>query len=173
MPTLNPSNNFDHLLQIVSGGNTPHDLQLRGAKPGNGVTFNRGALLSRNNTTGLLQLGCPTGKEMPLWSMHASVDFDAFHDDGSLDAPGAPALLPATGGYELFTSEYVAGSYTYNDILTAATSTNAGKVTEAGANYNDTIVVGHVSRGVQTDYNGTSVLYFWTNFIPAVAISGS
>jgi len=173
MPTLNPANNFDHLLQIVSGGNTPHDLELRGATPGTGVTFNRGALLSRNNSTGLLQLGCPTGKEMPLFSKHASVDFDAFHDDGSFDPPNAPALLPGIGAYEIFTSEYVSGSYTYNDVLTAGTSSNAGKVTEAGANYNDTIVVGHVSRGVQADYNGVNVLYFWTNFMPAVAISGS
>jgi hypothetical protein len=164
MGTLVPAQNYDHVLNIVSGSNGMHDLQFVAA-PASGQTFYRGSLVTLNSVGQLIK-GITTQHDMPMWAINATGDFDVESDIGNVSG-GNVGCFVATGGYEIFTTEFVAGTYAPNTMLTAATSGNAGKVTAAAATYSDTVVVGCVSRGTSTGIYDQSLLYFWPMFMPA------
>jgi hypothetical protein len=166
MGTLNPAQNYTHVVNVVSGSNGMHDLQFTAAFAA-GQTFYRGSLVTVNSAGALIK-GVTTNHDMPMWAINATGDFDVDGDVGNV-AGGNVGCWVATGGYELFTTEFVAGSYAPNTMLTAGTSSNAGKVTAAAATYSDAVVVGCVSRGTTTSIYDQSVLYFWPMFIPAVS----
>jgi hypothetical protein len=192
--TMLPSQYWDHMIQCVSGnGNTMHALQ-RQAKPASGQTIYRGALVSLNSD-GEFQNGLASATAMPMWAINASDDYDT--GGGSMEVGntttfgGQMGAYVATGGYELFTTEYVSGqTYTFNTQLTNGTATNVGKVTPASSPANDSAVVGVVSREVTSfsEYQksttattsatstapaigGTQVLYFWPVYLPAITVT--
>ena len=165
MGTLTPDQKYDHVVNVVSGSNGMHDLQYVAA-PNTGQTYKRGALLTLNSS-GKFIAGTTTDHDMPMWAINAALDFDVNGDVGNV-AGGNVGAWVATGGYEIFTTEFVAGTYAPNTLLRAATAGNAGKVTAAATNYNDNLVVGCVSRGTSTGIYDQSILYFWPLFIPAV-----
>ena len=146
-----------------------HDLQYRAA-PATGETFDRGSLVSLDGSGNLIA-GC-AGTAMPMWALNSVDDFDVNADVGNFSG-GFIATIPATGGYEIFTTEFdTGGTYTYNTLLTAALTTDVGLVTPAaGANYNDLIIVGIVSQGETTGIYDQAILYFWPLFIPAIDIT--
>lgn len=140
---LNPGQNYDHLLDPISGYDGMHDLQFHGyLEPA--VAFHRGALLRLETGTGLLTPGLPVvGHHMGLWAINASYDFDvAGGQDWSAGSPPLyrsdsgniagqtlaadnitvqrrhVATFVATGGYELVTTEFdPAVAYAENDPL--------------------------------------------------------
>ena len=167
--TLDPSQNYDHVLQPVSGWTSMHSLQIT-APVKSGVTFDAGALVHLDSN-GELDLGADD-TEMPLWASAGSEEYDTNSDIGN-SSGGQVTCYPATGGYELFTTEYKSGdTYTKGTtLLTSGLTTDLGLVKAAGAVYNDLIVVGLVSRGEATDVYGQSILYFWPVYIPPVKIT--
>jgi hypothetical protein len=164
---LTPSQNYDHVLNVVSGSDGMHDLQYYAA-PASGETFVKGSLCYVDSSGNLAAGG--GDNSMPMWAITGVNDFDANGDVGNISG-GVVSCFVATGGYEIFTTEYDSdGTYNPNQLLTADTST-AGYVAAAAAAYSNAVVVGCVSKGVQTDVYDQSVLYFWTMFIPKVVTS--
>lgn len=86
---------------------------------------------------------------------------------------GKITAIPMTAGYEIETTEFVEATYHINDALTAATSTDIGKLKVATqvpfkASGSEPIL-GFVSRVPYTnDAYLQKRIGFWTNFIPAV-----
>ena len=92
---------------------------------------------------------------------------------------GKITAIPMTAGYEIETTEFVDGEYSYNDALTTpvgapgASVTNRGKLTKVTAKPFATSgsqpILGFVSRVPYTNpaYNQKRI-GFWTNFIPAI-----
>jgi hypothetical protein len=180
MGLLTPGQNFDHLLDIISGYDGMHDLQYH-AVPETGIAeFFRGALLSLN-ASGEYQLGLSAvdAGEMPLWAVNARDDFDVNSDVGNISGAsarqdgqklGGLATFVATGGFEIATTEFDAAavaSYVPNRALIADLGT-PGHLTAGATPYaiGETIV-GVVSKGVRTETYGQSVLQFWPTFLPA------
>ncbi len=160
---LTPSQNFDHVLNVVSGSHgRMHDLQYYAA-PASGESFVKGSLLYLDASGNLVAGGA--AHAMPMWAITGVDDLDANSDVGNISG-GVVSAFVATGGYEIFTTEYKAtDTYNPNQLLTADTST-AGYVMASAAAYSNAVVVGCVSKGVQTDVYNQSVLYFWPMFIP-------
>ena len=69
--------------------------------------------------------------------------------------------LVATGGYELESTEFVAGSYPPNTALSA----NQEGTIQPGFFYRDN-VCGVVSDGVLTNRDSKQILRFWSYFLP-------
>ena len=142
---LTPGQNYDHLLDPISGYDGMHDLQF--TEYLEDTTDNhRGSLMSLSDN-GLIQVGMASLHAMPMWAINASYDFDVA---GGVDWPagGGPlyrsdagniagqTLAPdnttvkrrhvgcfvATGGFELVTTEFnPATTYNENDPLVAYT----------------------------------------------------
>jgi hypothetical protein len=79
--------------------------------------------------------------------------------------------LPATGAYELQTTEFVAGSYLPNDPLTVSVAADPTKGKLIKAVISDSIdgglqIVGIVSQPNSTDEYAVAQLNFWPCFIP-------
>lgn len=165
--TLTPSQSYEHVLDVVGGYSGTHDLQFFAA-PATGETFNEGALLYVDSDGNLAAGGGNT--YMPMWAIGGVNDWDTNSDVGNISG-GVVSAYVATGGYELFTTEYDSGeTYAPNDLLTADTVT-AGYVTKSPTAYNTKVIVGCVSRGTATEDYNQSVLYFWPMFIPTVKTS--
>lgn len=142
---LTPGQNYDHLLDPISGYDGMHDLQFT-EYLNDAVNNHRGSLMSLG-ADGLLQAGMSSLHAMPMWAINASYDFDVA---GGQDWPagGGPlyrsdagniagqTLAPdnttvkrrhvgcyvATGGFELVTTEFnPASTYNENDPLVAYT----------------------------------------------------
>lgn len=167
--TITVTQNYAHLCEARSGSNGLHDL-MYSAGVESGQSWNRGALCSLNASGNLIK-GC-SDSAMPLFAKTASADFDVAGERGTFVDAG-PACFVGTGSFELYTTEYVTtDSYAPNTKLWPGTGNDSGKVQAADANYNDGNVVGCVSEGVAADPSyGQSVLYFWTMFIPKIAMT--
>ena len=164
---LTPSQNYDHVLNVVSGSDDMHDLQYYAA-PATDEDFVKGSLVYVDSSGNLAAGGAANA--MPMWAITGVDDFDANSDVGNISG-GVVSCFVATGGYEIFTTEFRStDTYVPNQLLTADTVT-AGYVMAASATYNDTVIVGCVSQGVQTDVYTQSILYFWTMFIPANSVT--
>ena len=83
--------------------------------------------------------------------------------------------LVATGGYEISTTEFVAGNtYQPGDLLSVTTKTGAnntvavtdGRLTNYNVTQYTTPVVGVVSSGAGKNHNGIQALSFWCVWLP-------
>jgi hypothetical protein len=177
MALLNPGQNSDHLLTVVSGYDGMHDLMFHAA-PEAAADFRRGAIVSLD-ANGELVAGLDSLVSLALWAVNDVIDFDAASDTGNISG-GVVTTYPATGGYELKTTEVeltgsVAGDYAPNVLLTAAgVGVDLGKVTPValaggGEAPLGTNVCGVVSKGVSSDVYGQDVLNFWPVYLPARA----
>jgi hypothetical protein len=165
----NATQDYDNLLVVISGFDGMHDLQFEAA-PAAAADFRRGALVSLN-ASGEFVAGLSGLTAMPLWAINDTADLDVVSDAGNT-AGGVVSAYPATGGYELATTEFdAAGTYAPNTLLTEDTVTAGFVVDAAATNYNDLPVVGCVSVGVRTEVYGQTVLQFWPMFIPAVDLT--
>lgn len=149
---LTPAQNYDHLLDPISGYNGMHDLQFAGYTV-DGTNWHRGALMSLA-AGGLLTPGLTTLHAMAMWAINASYDFDVaggvawgagaaplYRSDAgniagqTLAANGTSVLrrhigcFVATGGFELCTTEFnPLAVYAENDPLKPHTVTGAEAV---------------------------------------------
>jgi hypothetical protein len=160
---------FDHILNVVKGPTPMHRLDYHGA-PDPATTIYEGMVMYLNDH-GQLVAGCATGglynRPMPMFAIQGINDFDANSDVGNISG-GVMSGIVATGGFEIETTEFVAGTYNWNDLLTAATGANLGKVMRCtGSPYHDEPVVGCVSKRTFSNADGKSVLSFWTMFLPS------
>lgn len=172
MGTLVPSQDYDNTLVVVSGYTGMHDLQYV-AEPAAGEDFVKGSIVSLD-ATGKMVAGLDKASAMPMWAITGVNDFDANSDVGNVSG-GHISAYPATGGYEIFTTEFVTDTYLPNDLLTAATGADAGQVKLATAGVDGAIevdatetIVGVVSKGSDTAEYGQATLQFWTVYIPAI-----
>ena len=175
---FDPSQTYDNLLQPVSGYIMNQSLETTG-KPVAGADWKAGSVVSiqeitthtvRGRTVAdiVVKAGC-ADDEMPLFARGGAEDFDTKADAGNAIGRVA-SLLPATGGFEIQTTEYDQTEiYDANDFLTA--SDGDAEVKKSPANYNDNIIIGQVSKGVVEGQYGQSLLQFWTMNIPKVQTS--
>lgn len=175
---FDPAQTFDNLLQPVSGYVMQQSLETTGS-PVAGADWKAGSVVSvseatthtvrgRTVTELTVKPGCDDD-EMPLFARGGAEDFDTKADVGNAIGRVA-SLLPATGGFEIQTTEFDATeTYEPNDFLTA--EDDDPEVKKSGANYNDNIIIGQVSKGVVEGQYGQSLLQFWTMNIPKVKTS--
>jgi hypothetical protein len=162
-----------HTLNGLKGWPAPHALdfaaKLSEAIPGANLPVLSGTVV-RLNSSGKFELGVGTAKVMPLFLFNNSDDPDVQNDGGDaateagvwvpVTPSGKAMALPATGAYELTSTEFVSDTYAPNDALTAATAGgNAGKLAK-GTMYTD-MIVGIVSRGQVDNGYGFNALAFW------------
>ena len=167
--TLTPAQMFDHSLVVVKGPSLMNRLDFASA-PLSTETIYSGSVCSLN-TASKLVAGCVVGavmnRPMPMFAIQNINDYDANSDVGNMSG-GVMSAVVATGGFEIETTEFVTGTYRPNDLLTAATSSNRGKVTRCTVGpYGAQNVVGCVSTGTATNEYSKSTLRFWTMFLPA------
>jgi len=165
MATWNSPQDFDHLLDVVSGATGMHDLQYK-APLADGEDWNRGSVLSLD-ASGNFKAGCGDC-EMPLWAINSATDLDVVGEDGNISG-GIVAAHPATGGFEFKTTEYdKTQTYIPNDFLTAALGADRGLVTRLDkSNWCSRLLLGVVSHGTEQEVYNQDVLRFWPVFIPA------
>ena len=160
---MDVAQNFDHLLDPISGYNGMHDLQFKGAVDLVNDSWHRGALMHLS-TTGLIR---PAGKvntalpllgkhAMGMWAINASYDFDVvgnqawpagspplYRGDRGNISGGVIACFPATGGLELVTTEFnPVATYDENVPLVAYAPGGGEDVTRNGWMTLGTIQVG-------------------------------
>jgi len=170
MGTLVPNQMFDHNIDVVKGPSLMHRLDTHAA-PKAGEAINEGSLMSLD-TNGLFVAGCPSGgatavQPMPVFALQGNNDFDANSDIGNISG-GVMSGVVATGGFEIATTEFDAGSYAFNQMLTnGATAGLVGAAT--GIAYDAEPIVGIVSRDAAVNADGKSMLSFWTMFLPATS----
>jgi hypothetical protein len=98
-------------------------------------------------------------------------------DDGNISLQGnmkGMSGLVALGAYELQTTEFVTGqTYSANTPLTVqnAATDDLGKVMPG--NFYADAICGIVSDGQSTNANGSSVVAFWSYFLPSLHIQES
>lgn len=162
---MNPGQNFDHLLDPISGYDGMHDLQFTGHLA-DGQENHRGSLMSVD-ANGRLTPGLSAANAMPLWAINASADTDVAGGQawGAGDAPlyrsdaGNIAgqtlasdntsvlrrnigCFVATGGYELVTTEFNKNStYGENAPLTAYTVTGGEPAGSLPAGWLDVVAL--------------------------------
>ena len=174
-----PSPMQSNLLTTLKGWWDMHALDFHATLSAN-VTFPvpRGRCMSLNSV-GQLETGVLT-TAMALFTFPRSDDLSVVFNGGGTtfanDAKaylgpfpaGAILTLVATGGYELATTEFAAGSYTPGQTLKAInanTNATTGGTVTAGIAYTDPIV-GVVSRGIVDNGYGYNALAFWPVYLP-------
>jgi hypothetical protein len=172
--TLTPAQMFDHTMVELSGRSVMHALDFS-AEPAAGEVSLAGQVCTLNSN-GKFVVGLGSGvantqvyshnAPMAIFMIQGTNEFDANSDVGNM-AGGKQSGIVATGGYEIQTTEYVAGTYRPNDTLTFATGASIGKVTMSDESYNDCHLLGVVSTGVTSNADSKSVLSFWTVYLPA------
>jgi len=172
---LTPGQMFDHSLTELSGRSTMHALDFSAAPAADELVYEGSVMTLDSNSqfvggmgdgvaaTTVYQHNAP----MAIFAIQGTNDFDANSDVGNMSG-GVQSGIVASGGYEVQTTEFVAGTYAPNDLLTFATGTDRGDVTISKDNYSDNHVVGVVSKGVELNADSKSVISFWTVFEPAV-----
>jgi len=169
IPLFGSPQDFTHLLVPKSGFDGMHDLQFK-APLEPGEVFFRGALVSINAAGNVIAgLGAVDAGAMPLWAINASNDLDVTSDAGNISG-GVVAMYPATGGYELVTTEFEStGTYVPNTPLVPDVATPGFVVDGTIPIVAAESVVGVVSLGVTTEVYGQSALQFWPVYLPARA----
>ena len=144
-----PASPLDHQLNPISGYSTGFDNLEKTAAIDAAVTVQApaGRCVHVDPTNETFKLGCPATTAakvfMPLFLFRSSDDFDVQNDGGidgavgdavrgwaAANPAGNVVALPATGGYELETTEYNTGStYTANDALTTDTGSDQTSAT--------------------------------------------
>lgn len=134
-----------------------------------------GSVVRLNNSLEF-ELGVGTRTVMPMFTFHASDDPDIVNDGGSaasvkgvfiaIAPTGQMLALVANGAYELVSTNFVAGTYNPNTLLTSADSGGTAGQLVAGVLKTNTIV-GIVSRGVVDNGYGTNALAFWPWVMPS------
>lgn len=172
--TLVPDQMYDHECNVLKGWWHPHALD-KSADLGDGEVILAGSVCYLDSN-GLFRLGLPDNC-MPMFAWPSSGDFDVSADVGNIQKQVMMGL-PATGPYELQTTEFDAGyTYAINDHLTAwdnqlagYTADKKGKI-RPGFPYHQTIV-GVVTKGAAVNDHGKSWVSLWTYYLP-VDLGGS
>jgi len=174
------------MLLIVSGGGAHSMTDLVfAAGLADSQTFAAGALVSLS-TTRKITAGLVAATAMPMFAVNGCGDYDAGQYSYNLlkdvegGGHGVVNCLPASGGYELQTTEYndTDGEYSVDDytpgqcLLTNDASV-AGQIEPAPADYSNVTVVGCVSDGIRSTRTGINrarirmgqkkLLRFWTH----------
>jgi hypothetical protein len=177
---LTPGQMFDHSLTELSGRSTMHALDFSAAPAADEAVYEGGVVTLDSNGQFVAGLGAGVAATtvfqhnapMAIFAIQGTNEFDANSDVGNMSG-GVQSGIVASGGYEIQTTEYVAGTYNPNDLLTFAEGDDRGKVTISKDSYSDNHVLGVVSRGVETNADSKSVISFWTVFCPAVAATST
>jgi len=166
MGNITPAQMFDHELNPIKGWWDMHALDKRVAIGTNSVTVMKGMVGYIHPTTRDFILGVVNGY-MPLFCFQGELDFDANSDVGNISG-GYLNTLVATGGYELETTEFVAGeTYDPQTPLTGATAADLGKLTPSAGWSGGDMIVGIVSdQGPRTNDHGKDVIRLWPVFAP-------
>jgi hypothetical protein len=174
------------MLDALKGWPSPHAVDFH-AKLSSNVTIDPlfAGRCVHLNSAGELETGVTAGvgaTEMPMFIFQTSDDPDVKNDGGDAateagvwvasSPTGVLNCFVAAGAFELFSTEFEAGTYAPNEPLTAtAANTNAvtgGRITNSGVAFYTSPVVGVVSRGVISRY-GQNCLAFWPYFLPQQA----
>ncbi len=170
MGTLTHGQMYDHTLVTVKGPGRLTRLDYAAA-PKTGEAIAPGMVCSID-ANGEMIAGCPNGsagnRPMAMFALQDTDAFDANSDSGNISG-GVQSAVVATGGFEVQSTEFDSGeTYAPNDLLKDKAGADDGTLTLLGqAPYGNTAAVGCVSKGVETNKEGVSVLTFWTCWLPA------
>lgn len=169
MPGTNtPSQMFDHELNVKKGWPSPYTVDYSAAYA-SGVTGVVAGMVCSLDANGDFVRGLNADTSMAIFMLQSMTDLDVLSDVGNVSG-GVGSGLVAIGGFELQTTEFVAGNYPSGTLLTAddggVTPANDGKLT-GGTAYTDPIV-GVVSAGTSTSEHDASIsfLSFWPVWLP-------
>jgi hypothetical protein len=174
-----PAQMYDHRLNPLKGWPSPYALDkanaVGSATEEQGIRA--GMVMHIDAATQLFKRGLP-GNQVPIFAWNDYVHFDAMGgDDGNISLQGnmkGMSGLVALGAYELQTTEFVTGqTYSANTPLTVqnAATDDLGKVMPG--NFYADAICGIVSDGQSTNANGSSVVAFWSYFLPSLHIQES
>jgi len=133
----------------------------------NDAVVPKGAVVHLNDNL-QYELGVGSLKVMPLFTFYSSRDVSNNGGNPATDKnvyiagqpQGKMLALPAKGAFELVNTNFVAGSYPPNTLLTSPTSTaNAGKLTSG--TYGTDTICGIVSRGIVNNGYGHNAVAYW------------
>ena len=168
MGNIVPGQMFDHNISVVKGPSLMHRLDCAAA-PKAGEEIYEGGLMSLD-AGGNFLAGCPAGalgvQPMPVFAIQNVNDFDANSDEGNLSG-GVMSGYVATGGFEIATTEFDAGTYVPNQLLTEGAAATVKPATPLP--YLAEPIVGCVSKAPAINADGKNMLSFWTMFLPAGA----
>ena len=162
-----------HTLDPLKGYHKDHAL-MKTAPIDSGVTlstFYQGTVVSLNSD-GEFVVDLASAGAMPMFLWRAGNSPDVSTVDASAEPKewypiqprGNTTAFVATGGFELETTEFVAGSIAPNNKLT---TDGSGKLTKTTNNfYGATPIVGIASAAPRTNHHKQSVLSFWTVYFP-------
>ena len=163
---LVPGKMYTHDLNAVKGWPSQHAVDKAAKLHASVVTEAfEGSVGYLDPVDGKFRLGA-TLTSMALFLIQNSNDFDANSDLGNITGGNISALV-AAGAYELQTSEFVGGAYTYNSQLTAAVGGDLGKLTIGVSPTNN--IVGVCSQLPKKNAYGISALGFWPVYCPGHA----
>lgn len=167
--TFTPSQMYDHELNPVKGWPSPYAVDYSAEFATGQTTYAFAGRVVSLDANGEFNIGLTSTHAMPIFLFQNYTDFDVRSDIGNISGEKGSGLVGA-GAYELQTTEFVAGNYAPNALLTvddgSGTAADVGKLT-AGTIGTD-LIVGVVSGG-QTDSEhdaDIALLAFWPVFIP-------
>lgn len=113
---------YDHLVKITAGDDPAHNLQLK-AEIATGEVFNAGAAVTKDSNGKWKAAGKDAIVDLVCIAVNGTADLDVNSGDdyntGNATKIGA---FPCTGNFEFKTTEFVAGTYNYNDKLAPSTT---------------------------------------------------
>ena len=165
---LVPAQMYDHSCVIVKSVDRLYVTDYA-AKPAAGQTFDNGALVSLNSH-GQFIVGLPRGqtamRPMPFIAIQGTKNFSANSDVNNVSG-GVNSAYVCSAGFEIESTEYSGATFHPNDLLTGSLA-SPGKIAAAGVSpYKAVPMCGVVSKGLNKNHDGVSVLRFWTVFLPA------
>ena len=173
MGNLTPTQMYQHTLVSVKGPGRLNRLDY--AAPPKALEAIAPGMVCSLDDNGQFVAGCGKGttasgqRPMPMFAIQDTDAFDANSDAGNFSG-GVQSALVATGGFEIETTEFNTGETYKPNTMLIPDGASAGRITVAGAVAPYGVgapVVGIVSKGRNTNYNGIGTLRFWTVFLPS------
>jgi len=170
-------NSYQHMVHLTSGDNQGHNLMIKAPIKAAEV-FEAGAALVLDTTNTFRAADSASdADEIIMWAENGAADNDVTDGLGSnqeynfndTDTVSIGAY-PATGGYEMKTTEYVADTYAVGNKLMVGTGANIGKLINQTGILGTTGFVGVVTRETKNDrkYN-IDTLQFLSVYFPGHA----
>ena len=160
---------FDHELNPRKGWPSPYAVDYAADYATGETTYAFAGRVASLDANGEFVLGMASTSAMAIFLFQNYTDFDVRSDVGNTSGEKGSGLV-AIGAYELQSTEFVAGNYAPNDLLTVddggVTAADVGKLT-AGTLGTDAIV-GVVSSGQSNSEHDATVtmLAFWPVYCP-------
>lgn len=170
--TITPAQMFNHELNVVKGWPSPYAVdKTKSIKSGETLLI-AGRVGHIDPVADAIAVGVPdaagVSAPMPLFLWPNQTDFDVASDVGNISGDHIVALV-ATGGYELESTEFLAGTYDPGTQLVVHNTADAdkGKLKVSAGIATAATVVGVISdKGIYTNEFRKDMIRFWPVYLP-------